>query len=95
MLLVRGSNVPPLIRYSIGIVCLCVVMYMLGSMMTLWTMEFGVDQTDSPLLEGFSVPTTSVNLKPAMPVSSIGEIPSRLKTRLSEHHLLRPPNPAA
>lgn len=95
MLLARSSDVPRLIRYSIGIVCLCVVMYMLGSPMTLWTMEFLVDQTDSSVLEGFSVPTTSVHLKPAMPVSSHGEETSHLQTWLSEHHLLRPPNHSA
>ena len=57
MLLERGPCLPRLIFYGIGVICLCVMMYMLGSTMTLWTLQFALDQTDNPVLEGFSLPT--------------------------------------
>ena len=34
--------VPRFVFYGIGLICLCVVMYMLGTTMTLWTMQFAL-----------------------------------------------------
>ena len=52
MLLERGPSFQRLVLYAIGLICLCVVMYVLGSPMTLWTMQFALDQTDTVVLEG-------------------------------------------
>ena len=94
MLLERESLVPRMMLYGIGVICLCIVMYMLGSTMTLWTLEFPFDQTDSPLLEGVSLPTTVSDLTPAMPVASAPEPVASVTSQLNEHGLLRPPNTA-
>ena len=92
MLLERGPGLRQLLCYGIALVCLCVVMFMLGSTMTLWTMHFALDQTDNSVLEGFSVPTAVSNLTPAMPVTPSCEAPLRTKREVNEHGLLRPPN---
>lgn len=91
MLPKRGSNVHSVILYGIGVVCLCVVMYMLGSTMTLWTMEFELDPMDGPPLEGFSLPTTFPDPRPAMPAASTRDNPAHPKMRLNEQGLFRPP----
>jgi len=66
MLLERRPSLQRLVLYGVGLICLCVVMYMLGSTMTLWTMQFALDQTDNVVLEGFSLPTTVSDVIPAM-----------------------------
>ena len=95
MLLEQGSRLRRLLCYGIGLVCLCVVMFMLGSTMTLWTMQFALDQTDNPVLEGFSVPTAFSAAAPAMPVTSSRETSAGSKRDTNEHGLLRPPNTTA
>lgn len=94
MLLERRRCVRGLLRYGIGFICLCVVMFMLGSTMTLWTLQFALDHTDNPMLEGFSVPTALSNVAPAMPVVPSREAPPLPKREVNEHGLLRPPNAA-
>jgi hypothetical protein len=79
----------------VGIICLCVMMYMLGSAMTLWTLQFALDQTDNPVLEGFSLPTSLSDATPAMPVTPSRDIPTGVKKEINEHSLLRPPNLSA
>ena len=95
MLLERVPCLRRLLYYGIGLICLCVIMFMLGSTMTLWTMQFALDQTDNPVLEGFSVPPALPNVTPAMSVSPSRETPPGAKRELNEHGLLRPPNPTA
>ena len=95
MLHERGSCVRRLVFYGIGLLCLCVVMFMLGSTMTLWTMEFSLEQTDNSLLEGFSLPTVVSDVTPAMPVAPAGPSPIGATQVIGEHGLLRPPNPTA
>jgi hypothetical protein len=95
MLPERELQVRRILLCSIGVMCLCVAMYMLGSTMTLWTMEFVLDQTDSQVLEGFSLPTPFSDLIPAMPVTAVLEKSEYLKKHLNEHALLRPPNTTA
>jgi hypothetical protein len=94
MLLERGHCVR-LLGYGIGLICLCVVMFMLGSTMTLWTLQFALDHTDDPVLEGFSVPTAVSNVVPAMPVTPARETPPSPKRDVREQGLLRPPNAIA
>jgi len=93
MLRDHGARLSRLILYGIGFICLCVVMYMLGSTMTLWTMQFALDQTDNPQLEGFSLPTLVVDVTPSMPATPFRETSLGVRRVLNEHNLLRPPNP--
>lgn len=95
MLLERRSRFGRIMWCGIGLVCLCLVMYVLGSTMTLWAMEFPLDQADSPLLEGFSLPTTLSDLVPLLLASSTGESSTTVLRPVSEHGLLRPPIPTA
>ena len=83
MLLERRSRFGRIMRYGIGLLCLCLLMYVLGSTMTLWAMEFP--------LEGFSLPTTLSDLVPLLSASSAGESSIPILRPLSEHGLLRPP----
>lgn len=92
MLSGRAKGVSLIVFCAIGVTCLCVVMYVLGSTMTLWTLQFAFDQTDNSVLEGFSLPTIVADIVPAMPVSSRGERIARAKGEMNEHSLLRPPN---
>jgi hypothetical protein len=91
MLRERLSGFRRIMCYGIGLVCLCLVMYVLGNTMTLWTMEFPLDQTDSPLLEGLSLPTILSDLIPRPSVTPAGENSLTALKQLSEHGLLRPP----
>ena len=95
MLLERGTCLPRLILYGIGVICLCVMMYMLGSTMTLWTLQFALDQTDNPVLEGFSLPTALSDATPAMPVTPARDTLTGVRRDVTEHLLLRPPNMTA
>ena len=92
MLFARGPSLQRLVLYGIGLICLCVLMYMLGSPMTLWTMQFPLDQTDTVFLEGFSLPTTVSDVIPAMVVSPSSETSPGAKREVNEDALLRPPN---
>ena len=92
MRLERGSSLQRLVLYGIGLICLCVVMYMLGSPMTLWTMQFSLDQTDNVVLEGFSLPTTVSDVVPAMVASPSSETSPGAKSEVNVDGLLRPPN---
>ena len=53
----RSKRCSVVVFCGIALICLCVVMYVLGSTMTLWTMQFAFDQTDNPVLEAFALPT--------------------------------------
>jgi hypothetical protein len=95
MLRDQGARLSRLVFYGIALICVCVLMYMLGSTMTLWTMQFALDQTDSPQLEGFSLPTVVSDVTPALPVRPSPEESIGVRGTLSEHNLLRPPNRTA
>ena len=95
MLREREHRLSHLILYGIGVVCLCVAMNVLGSTMTLWTLQFALEQTDNLVLEGFSLPATMSDVVPAMPVAPSREASSELKKDVNEHSLLRPPNTTA
>lgn len=95
MLSRRGTRISLIVFYGIGVVCLCVVMFMLGSTMTLWTLQFAFDQTDDSVLEGFSLPTIVSDIIPAMPVTASPERFALAKGEPNVHSLLRPPNQTA
>ena len=94
MLRERGPHPPRLIFYGISLICLCVVMFMLGSTMTLWTMQFSLDPAHHVVLEGFSLPATLPDATPAMPVTPSPETSPDAKRDVNEHDVLRPPNTA-
>jgi len=91
----RSKRCSLVVFCGIALICLCVVMYVLGSTMTLWTMQFAFDQTDNPVLEAFALPTMPADIIPAMPVTSSGDRPAGAKGEVNEHSLLRPPNQTA
>jgi len=95
MLSGRGARLSRLLSYVIGVLCLCVIMYVLGSTMTLWSLAFALDQTDNPVLEGFSLPAMVSDLNPAMPAMPSDETCAAARSDLNEHGLLRPPNQTA
>lgn len=95
MLLERGPCLSRLILYCVGLICLCVMMFMLGTTMTLWTLQFALDQTDNSVLEGFALPTALSDGAPAMPMTPSRDTPTGLKKEIDEHSLLRPPNMTA
>jgi hypothetical protein len=95
MLLERGLSLQRLVLYGIGLICLCLVMYMLGNTMTLWTMQFALDQTDNVVLEGFSLPTAVSDVIPALLVRPSSETSPGAKREVNEDGLLRPPNTTA
>lgn len=91
MLLERGPSFQRLVLYAIGLICLCVVMYVLGSPMTLWTMQFALDQTDTVVLEGFSLPTTVSDAIPAMVGSPSNETSPGPRERSTKTAFCVPP----
>jgi hypothetical protein len=95
MLRERRARLSGFIVCGIGLICLCVIMYMLGSTMTLWSLQFALDDADNPVLEGFSLPTVVSDVTPAMPVMPSREASIGVRGALNEHSLLRPPNPSA
>jgi hypothetical protein len=95
MLLSRSANVHILILWGIVFICFCVMMYALGSPMTLWSLELQLDPVNAPLLEGFSLPSHVVDLQPTMSGSVLSEPVPDLRHLLDEHVLLRPPNSLA
>jgi hypothetical protein len=95
MLRARGAFLPRLLFCGVCLIGLCVMMFMLGSTMTLWTMQFALDHTDNPVLEGFSLPAVVSDLTPAMPATPCRETPTGGTTDVNARSLLRPPNPIA
>ena len=88
----QGALLPRLLFCGICLICLCVMMFMLGSTMTLWTMQFALEHTDNPVLEGFSLPAVLSDLTPAMPATPCPETPSGGTADVNDRCLLRPPN---
>ena len=78
MPLLPSSNVQPMILYGMGVICLCVLMYALGTTMTLWNLEFQLDPVNGPLLEGFSIPATVSNPQPSPPTPLFAESSNRM-----------------
>jgi hypothetical protein len=72
--------------------CFCVVMQVLGTPTSLWTMEFETDMVSASLLEGFSLPTDLVISAPTPLSSRRVESSGSLWSVLLEHTLFRPPD---
>lgn len=91
MLLPRQTLAPTVFDCIIGVICLCIVMYALGTTMTLWDLQLELDPVNAPLLEGFSLPATLVDLRPTISNVSLHEIPPFLRMQPKEESLFRPP----
>ena len=88
----RGTGLSRLLLYGVGLLCLCVMIFVLGSTLTFWTMQFAFDDAGNPVLEGSSLPTVVSNIVPAMPARASGEPSAGPATDVDKHGLLRPPN---
>ncbi len=77
---------------TIGLICVCVVMQMLGTTMTLWDLTYQLDPVNATLLEGYSLPASLISFQPDTIVWSTADASHRLHPILREQSLLRPPN---
>jgi hypothetical protein len=82
----------PLLVCAIGVICLCIVMYVLGTTMSLWDLSIQLNPINAPLLEGFSLPAASVSILPVTVAWSMADFLSRLHPILREQVPFRPPN---
>jgi hypothetical protein len=92
MRLMRISTDRSTTAYSVLFLCLCVFMQLLGATMTLWDLDIDLDPVNAPLLEGFSLPTSFPNIKPAGPAAFFYYSIETARYLLRTHHLFRPPN---
>ena len=60
-----ASHFHPSVFFLIGLLCLCVTMFMLGTTITLWNCQEPADSFTASVLEGFSLPSVDM----AFPVS--------------------------
>ncbi|HMU55245.1 MAG TPA: hypothetical protein PKA61_09565 [Nitrospira sp.] len=93
MPLTRKSRRRLLAVLAFGFVCLCVLMQVLGSALTLWDCEFEPDRANSLLSEGFSLPVSHLELYPPVIVGLAVERLPKFRQTGDDHMLLRPPNP--
>ncbi len=94
MLLERCSANHAEVAWILLALCLCVVMQMLGTTMTLWDFELQLDPPHAPLLEGLSLPTVLPDTTPSLIAAAVTLSSETLPHLLSAHSLLRPPNTA-
>lgn len=75
-----------------GLLCCAVLMHMLGTPATLWSLDFDSDATSTSVLEGLSLPPDPVTLIPTR--SSRPHVVSLFHRPpiLFEHILFRPPD---
>lgn len=95
MLRMRGSFHSYFRIAALAFICLCVVMQMLGTTMTLWDLEFSLDPVNASLLEGFSLPVDFTELPPLAMVASLFYTARELRALLQDRTFFRPPIPNA
>lgn len=93
MPLTRGSQRRLLTVVAFGFVCLCVLMQVLGTTLTLWACEFEPDLSNSLLFEGFSLPVSHLELYPPAIIGLAEERLPKVRQTGNDRTLLRPPNP--
>ncbi len=76
----------------IGLVCIGVLMQMLGTTMTMWDLSYQLDPDNAPLLEGFSLPATSVGIGHHFAVRRKMDTVCSIHPVLRDHAPFRPPN---
>lgn len=95
MLLDRCSPNHTGMAWTVLVLCICVLMQMLGTTMTLWNFELQLDPVNAPLLEGLSLPTALVNATSSLIIAILAISSERLRYLLRSQGLLRPPNSVA
>jgi len=78
-----------------GLLCVCVTMYALGTTITLWNLQESTDPFTGPVLEGFSLPSMSMALAVSLQTSfAFTPLPAKHGILL-EHTLFHPPDSRA
>ncbi|MDF0644478.1 MAG: hypothetical protein P0111_10630 [Nitrospira sp.] len=93
MPLTRESQRRLLTVLTFGFLCLCVLMQVLGSTLTLWACEFESDLSKSLLFEGLSLPVCYLDLYPPAIIGLAVERLQKFCQTGDDRTLLRPPNP--
>ena len=93
MPLTRGSQRRLLTVVAFGFLCLCILMQVLGTTLTLWACEFESDPSNSLLFEGFSLPVSHLELYPPSIIGLAVERLPKGRQAGNDRTLLRPPNP--
>ena len=91
MLKTRGSRGRWWTVATFGFICLCVVMQMLGTTMTLWDLEFQLDPVNAPLLEGFSLPADVLDPLPPGAFAFLSYSAQDTQAILQDRMFFRPP----
>lgn len=89
----RGSQRRLLTVLTFAFLCLCVLMQVLGTTLTLWACEFESDHPSNLLFEGFSLPVSYLELHPPDITGLATERLPEFRQSGDGHTLLRPPNP--
>jgi hypothetical protein len=76
----------------IGLVCIGVLMQMLGTTMTMWDLSYQLDPDNAPLLDGFSLPATFVDIGHHFALRWKIDTVKALHPVLRDQALFRPPN---
>ena len=79
------------IAWTILVLCICVVMQMLGTTMTLWNFDLQLDPVNAPLLEGFSLPAIVPDTEPSANAVLVAPSSERPPHLVSTHALFHPP----
>ena len=74
-----------------GLLCFAVIMQMLGTPTSLWTLDFDADLVEASLLEGLSLPPSHVTIAPILVIRQHLESSMPFPSVLLEHTLFRPP----
>lgn len=81
--------IPALIH---SLLCCVIVMQMLGTPTSLWTLDCETDLAESSLLEELSLPPSHVSLSPVFVGQHYLESSTRISSVLLEETLFRPPS---
>ena len=92
MLLARGSSDHSTTACALVLLCFCVFMQVLGAPTTLWDFDLEFDQTNAPVLEGYSLPAVVSHTQPSCTAAFIDYASELLRYCLHAHSLFRPPN---
>ena len=87
----RSAHIRLVSRLIYDLLCVAVVMQMLGTPTSLWTLDFETDIVEASLLEGLSLPPSQVTLSPVLTKHHYLESSFRIQSVLLEEILFRPP----
>lgn len=92
MHLKRHSPTRAAVAWTVLVLCICILMQMLGTTMTLWDFELQLDPDNAPLLEGFSLPALFAYAALSVIIAVLAISSESLRYCFWPHGLLRPPN---